>query len=202
MAYCEVRAVLGGWKGSEAFVEAEALAKRAVELDSYDYANHWDLAYVYLNSGRFDQALSEYRRAILLNPNDADLLAEMAEMLVYTGRPEEAIAQISQAMVINPRFPDWYHWNLGWAAYNAKDYDGALEQLNQMSDPPNDVRLFVAAAHAQLGDVGAAEAALGVFLDERASPYTIADVRKRGRFKHRQDEEHWLDGLRKAGLPD
>ncbi len=202
MAYCEVRAVLGGWKDSEAFVEAEALAKRAVELDSDDYANHWDLAYVYLNSGRFDQALSEYRRAILLNPNDADLLAEMAEMLVYTGRPEEAIAQISQAMVINPRFPDWYRWNLGWAAYNAKDYDGALEQLNQMSDPPNDVRLFVAAAHAQLGDVGAAEAALGRFLDERASPYTIADVRKRGRFKHRQDEEHWLDGLRKAGLPD
>ncbi len=40
---------IAGWADEAALVEAEELARRAVDsLDPNDYANHWDLAIVYL----------------------------------------------------------------------------------------------------------------------------------------------------------
>jgi tetratricopeptide (TPR) repeat protein len=105
-------------------------------------------------------------------------------------------------MVINPYYPDWYRWNLGWAFYNAKDYDKALRSLNQIADPHSDVRLLLAAVYAQQGNTEAATAALQGYLKNKDSRYTIQDVKQGGCFKHQGDEIHWIEGLRKAGLPD
>lgn len=202
LAYCEVRSVLCGWQSAEAIAQAEEYARHAIELGPADYANHWDLAFVLLNEGHFDRALAEYDRAYQLNPNDADLLAEIAEMRIYVGQPQEAVRLIRRAMTLNPHFPDWYLWNLGWAFYHEKRYDDALREFARMSEPQNDIWLFVAAAHAQLGNREEAEVALKTFLQNRNAPYTIADAKKRGNFRRKEDEEHWIDGLRKAGLQD
>ena len=71
-----------------------------------------------------------------------------------------------------------------------------------LSVAPIDVQLFIAAAYAQKGNKAIAKAALKVFLGSREAPYTIQDVKKRGHFKNGEDEEHWLNGLREAGLPE
>jgi TolB-like protein/class 3 adenylate cyclase/cytochrome c-type biogenesis protein CcmH/NrfG len=200
-AYTCARSVVSGWMGREVLEEALELAQKAVALDPDDYGNHWDLAYVALNLGRFDQSLSEYERAVLLNPNDADLLCEMAVMLIRIGEPARGIRQIKRAMEINPYFPEWYTWNLGWGYFNARQYKAAIEELGKMNDPPKNVWLARAAAHARLGQKSQAREALGRFIIFDPG-CTIEDQRKREIFKKPEDEEHWLESLRMAGLTD
>lgn len=200
MAYMAVQSWLAGWADDSILAEAEEHARRAVSLDQNDYANHWDLAFVYLNTRRFEMALEEYSRAAALNPNDADLLSEMAETLVYAGETDLALKQLSEAMRRNPFYPDWYRWVLGWALFNAERYEEARTELNRMSRPPQHVNLLCAGIAAMLGDDGAATAALARFLSYRPG-WTIEKERARSTFRHRRDEERWLTALATAGLP-
>ncbi len=200
LAYCEARSVMCGWRDPAVLVDAEADARRAVELAPDDYSVHWDLAFVHLNRGEFERAHSEYERAYQLNKNDPDLLCEMAEMKVYLGLADEAVPLILSAMELNPYFPDWYRWNLGWALFNAKQYDEALLEYGRMFKPPNDIHLSVAAAFARAGKQRDAEASIGQFLNVVQRPYTVDDARRRVRFRFEHDEEHWIEALRMAGL--
>lgn len=200
LAYCEARSVMCGWRDPAVLFDAEVDARRAVELAPDDYSVHWDLAFVHLNRGEFERAHSEYDRAYQLNKNDPDLLCEMAEMKVYLGLADEAVPLILSAMELNPYFPDWYRWNLGWALFNAKQYDEALQEYGRMFKPPNDIHLSVAAALARAGKQHDAEAAIGQFLNVVQRPYTIDDARRRVRFRSEHDEEHWVEALRMAGL--
>jgi TolB-like protein len=200
LAYMAVQSWLAGWADDSILAEAEEHARLAVSLDPNDYANHWDLAFVYLNTCRFEMALEEYGRAAALNPNDADLLSEMAETLVYAGETDLALKQLNEAMRRNPFYPDWYRWVLGWALFNAERYEEARTELNRMSRPPQHVNLLCAGIAAMLGDDGAAKAALARFLSHRPG-WTIAKERARSTFRHHRDEERWLAALAAAGLP-
>ena len=200
-AYTCARCVVAGWSEHQSLWEALEAAQKAVALEPDDYSVHWDLAYVTLNLGHFEESLSNYERAMLLNPNDADLLCEMAAMLTRIGDPERGIQQIKRAMRINPYYPDWYVWNLGWCYFNARMYAEALEELVKISDPPKNVWLARAAAHARLGHKNRALQMVQRFqtLDPDCR---IADQKQREIFKRHDDEEHWLESLRMAGLPD
>ena len=200
-AYALVRAILCGWHERAEMERAEAYAKRAVQLDPFDYSNHWDLAFVYLNAGRFGQAMSEYEKARRFNPNDADLLVEMAEAMISVGRTQEGIEQILRAMQINPQTPDWYRWVLAWGYFNARQYDEAEEQIGHMIAPQSDVSLLMAAVHAYRGETAKAEASVKFFLNSHHT-FTIDDLKKRVSFRNVEDQEHWLEGLRIAGLKD
>jgi class 3 adenylate cyclase/TolB-like protein len=202
LAYCEARSVMCGWRDASELADAEAAARRAVELAPDDYSVHWDLAFVHLNRGEFERALSEYDRAYQLNRNDPDLLCEMAEMKIYLGLAEEAVPLIRAAMKLNPYFPDWYRWNLGWALFNAKRYDEALQEYGRMFKPPIDIHLSVAAALVRAGKQTEAEVAVKRFLNLVERPYTIEDARRRVRFRFERDEDTWLETLRLAGLQD
>jgi TolB-like protein len=200
LAYTGVQAWIAGWADEAALAEAENRARLAVSLDPADYANHWDLAFVYLNTRRFDLALDEYTMAASLNPNDADLLAEMAEMLVFEGQTQRALDQLGEAMRRNPFYPDWYRWVLAWALFNAERFGEALGELERMSRPPAHVDLLRAALRAKLGDSAGASGALSRFLADRPG-WSIAKEKARGAFRREEDEARWLDALAAAGLP-
>lgn len=199
LAYLAVQRWIAGWADESALAEAEALARHAVSLDPNDYANHWDLAVVYLNTRRFDLAREEYVKAVNLNPNDADLLAEMAETLVFAGESELAQRQLQEAMRRNPFHPDWYRWVLSWAHFNCDRFDEALAELERMNRPPTHVELLRAATLAKLGKAGAARAALDRFLGDRPG-WSVTKERARITLQRRQDEERWLGALTLAGL--
>lgn len=199
LAYLSVQRWIAGWADESALAEAEELARRAVALDANDYANHWDLAIVYLNTRRFEQAREEYAKAAKLNPNDADLLAEMAETLVFAGESDLAERQLQEAMRRNPFHPDWYRWVLSWAHFNCDRFEDALAELGRMNRPPAQVELLRAAALAKLGKDAAARRALHRFLEERPG-WSVAKERARITLQRREDEERWLGALALAGL--
>jgi len=200
-AYTSARSVVAGWAKRDTLWEALEAAQKALTLDPDDYSNHWDLAYVTLNLGYFDEAASEYDRAILLNPNDADLLCEMAVALIRVGRAQEGIDKIGRAMKINPYYPDWYIWNLGWSYFNARRYGEAIDELTKIANPAKNVWLVRAAAYARLEQPEAARQMLEKFL-ALDPECRLADQREREIFKDPEDEAHWLESLRLAGLPE
>ena len=202
LAYSHVRAYQEGWtENPDATLKrAEELAKRALDLND-DFDGHWNLAIAYWNQGEFDKSFIEYDAARKLNPNNPDLAADMAEALIYAGEPEKAITQIREAMRHNPEtIPFWYEWNLARAYYMAKRYQEAIDAIGRITDPPNDVLLITAASKAQLGDIDAAKIEMEQF-SANDPEWSIAKAAERY-FRYDNDRQHWLDGLRKAGLKE
>jgi adenylate cyclase len=201
LAYSYVREYQEGWtEDPDATLKrAEELAKKALDLND-DFDGHWSLAIVYWNQGKFDKSFIEYETARKLNPNNPDLAADMAEALIYAGEPDKAITQIREAMLHNPEVPYWYWWNLARAYYMAKRYEEAIDAAGKITDPPNDVLLITAASKAQLGDLDAARAEMAQF-SKNDPEWSIAKAAERY-FRRDSDRQHWLNGLRKAGLKE
>ena len=94
---------------------------------------------------------------------------------------------------------------LGLARQMLKEYSKGLPLLRELTFPVPDMRqghVFLAANLAQLGqlDKAYAEAAEVLRIDPK---YTIAGTQRRpALFKRPEHVEHFLDGLRKAGLPE
>ena len=201
LSYLYVREFQNGWSEDRngSLKKAEEIAKKALAIND-DFDGHWSLASVYWNQGEFEKSLNEYDAARQLNSNNPDLAADMAEALVYGGEPEKAIMQIKEAMLRNPIIPYWYWWNLGRAYYMAKRYQEAIDAIAKIADPPNDVLLITAASKAQLGNLDAAKSDMAAF-SKNDPDWSIA---KSAEYYYRNDSDrqHWLDGLRKAGLKE
>lgn len=211
LSYVITRSVANGWLNADHMVAAEAHARKAVKLDPHDYAPYWDLGYCLLGQGKLKQALVQYDRAMDLYENFTDqldrkhgLLAEVAEAYVFDGRPEDAIKMLERAK----RFPDWYTWNLGWAYYNARDYDCAIKELESMRAKPGDegyvmeIQLMLAAAYAQKGNQTMAKNSLTLFRSIKGKIPSLKSLEGRVKFRNKRDRDHWVDGLRMAGLPE
>jgi len=208
-AYTLTRSIAMGWEDASRIAEAKGWAEKAVGLDGDDYATHWDLAFVLLYGGEFDEALRTYEVALDLYENRTDhldrkhgLLAELAEAYLYAGEPDKAIDFLERAK----RVPDWYKWNLAWAYFNKGRYQTALDELNSMASQPGDrayvpdVDLLRSATLAKLERKTEAQRVLGLYL--AANPgYSTKNVQKRAQFKRASDQQHWIDALHDAGLP-
>ena len=211
LSYAITRSVANGWLGDAQLKIAEQHARKAVKLDPYDYAPYWDLGYCLIGQGKLKQALTQYDKALDLYENYTDmldrkhgLLAEIAEAYIFDGRPKDAIKMLERAK----RVPDWYSWNLGWAHYNARNYDDAIKELEGMRAKPGDegyvmeVQLMLAAAYAQKGNPTMAKNAVGLFRSKKGRSHNVKNLEKRVKFRNKKDRDHWVDGLRKAGLPE
>jgi len=207
LSYVITRSVQLGWLDEAELETAEKHAREAVRLDPHDYAVFWDLGYCLLGKGDLDGALKEYAKALDLYENFTDLLdrkhgllAEIAEAYIFDGRPQEAIKLLKRAR----RSPDWYTWNLGWAYYNARDYDAAIKELECIRSKPGDeehvfdVQLMIAACYAQKGNTLMAHNNLGLFEAGQNTKLDLEAMRKRIKFRNAADGDHWIEGLRKA----
>ena len=210
LGYSRMNRVLEGWAPAEAAAEAESFAKRAVHLSPDDHDTHWALGFIYSARGRPQLGFSEFEAARRLNPNDANMLAEMAETLTQLGRHEEAVAQVRQALALNPYAPEWYRWMLGWALHHARDYEGSIAELERILAPNNEVRLILAANHARLAEIGDPDRKVRHKLEAnrhcsefllRRPDWTVERERSTVHFEQLTDREHWVNGLRLAGVP-
>src|SRR5436190_561042 len=180
----------------------EALA--AVEADSEDAWAHHGLAYSYLFARRFDDAIAEFELALRLNPNFAFSQAFYAVTLCYAGRYEEGDIAIRRALRLSPRDPLAAIY-LGLGAYiqfAARRYDEAIqlarESLRQRCDFVGAHRVLTAAAGMAGDDELAAIALQG--LRQVQPNISLGWIARELPMKQTEDREHYLDGLRRAGL--
>ncbi|HEX6102654.1 MAG TPA: tetratricopeptide repeat protein, partial [Alphaproteobacteria bacterium] len=184
----------------ESLEAAVELARRAVELDRLDARGFAELGFANLYKKRHDEALADYARATALNPNDADIIAEYADALVYAGQPEKSVELLERAMRLNPYYPDWYLWYLADAYITMGRHTEVIATVQRMQNP-DEGRRMLAASFAHLGMMDQARAQAREVL--RLHPgFTISRWRDRPPYRDQAILEQFIEGMRKAGLPD
>ena len=181
---------------------AEKAARKAIELDPHDYFSHWPMAFVLVRLRRYQEGLAEYEKTLALNPNDSRLLDDMSTALCLAGHPAKAIEQSGLAIQLDPLHPEWFFGNLGLAHYMLRDYDAAIAVMAGMVNIAHGSHLDIrAAAYAQAGLEPEARSTMSEFLRMRPNR-NIRQTRNELPFRDPDDLEHFLEGLRKAGMPE
>ena len=135
-----------------------------------------------------------------LNPNDADIIAEYADSLAYAGEPQKSIALLEKAMRLNPYYPDWYLWNLADAYCTLQQPADVIATIQRMENP-DEGRRMLAASFAELGMMAEAQAQAREVM--RLHPdFSISRWRLRPPYRDPAILERYIEGLRKAGLPE
>jgi hypothetical protein len=225
MAYGRVLSYFENYPNAGTIAEGIQYADLSVELDPYDYDNHWVAAFVHLANGSAQQAEMHMNEALYLNEEDLNmnLLNEMADILTYLGRTDDAIKLLERAR----RTTDWNHYSMAWCLFfKGMDdpifYDRALEETRKTYWQPgeeeyeHDIQLLVAAIHIQKAanfrslnqpeyeqeQNDKAQKALALFQNRR-SAWTRADELKRLPFAGggQRNRDHWDDALTKLGWP-
>jgi len=196
--------VYGTRSPHEGFSAAEALARRAVALDSTDAEARARLGMTLWMRGDFAGALAEVERALALSANLAYAHGIRGSTLVFSGSPEEGVAALSTAIRLDPRDPNLAarvnHTACG--LYLCGRYEEAIEVAKRgiYSYPKHPMCYrWLAAAFGQLGRRPEAEAALRQAID--IAPASFATfVRGDLAWVHPEVHASCLDGLRKAGF--
>jgi len=154
-----VNALDGDYLNPAALDRAYHLAGRAVQLDPNLPEAHAVLGQALCRRRQHEAAIAEFERAMALNPNFTDW--RFAEVLVYAGYAARAIEVVERHMRLDPfHMPLAAQW-LGSAHYMLKQYPQALPRLQEyVSRSPNSRggRVWLAATHAQLGNIEQARA--------------------------------------------
>lgn len=184
---------------------ATPLAHRALELDDSDPWGHMALGYLAITDRQTDEAVRHFRTALDLNPNFAAAYGYVGLALALDARSDEAVHHFQLAIRMSPRDPlnGAFFTGLSVAHYLAGRYDEAIKWARQSVQ----WRYGFIGGHrilcASLAQAGRAEEAksamhalrqlqpdISVAWIRDAVPYTPAPM------------EHFLDGMRKAGLED
>jgi adenylate cyclase len=178
-----------------------AMASRAIELDPDDSRSHSVLAHMLFFDRRWDESAKEFEISLRLNPNDANTWEDLAGLKGVEGRGVEAVACIEKALRLNPHPPSYYFWTLGFAQYAAGRYEAAVEALTNEATYRTGSRRILAAALAQLGRLREAreEGKLYLMGDRE---FTIGNWVEAMPFRDTATQDRFVDGLRKAGLPE
>jgi len=125
---------------------------------------------------------------------------------VWLGEPEAAIERAARAMRLSPNDPQVFNMQAGIAAahFVAGRYADALSsaELSIHGKPDYTLSTFVAAASAALaGDKAAAKKATAR-LRGISPELRISNLSDHFPIRRPEDFKHWVEGLRKAGLPE
>lgn len=203
-------AVIGwtqGWACPEEVEEAVRCAREVVEEGGEDdpTALAW-AAHALTFLGRdYEGGLAASERALMLAPNSGAALFLGGWNRLYVGDWRTAVAWIERAMRLSPVDPAMFYFaaTLGAAHFVGEEYEATVAWVRRaIRDRPNYLvaHRLLAASLAQLGRVEEARASIPALLAV-APGYTVADAARHSAFRS-PTRECYLDGLRRAGLPE
>lgn len=199
------------WQPSIALTrKAYRHARRAAELDATDHGAQCILGFTHLVRREFEAARRHLDRALELNPNDTQTLAHVCMAKAYLGEPEVGVEAGELALRLDPYYPDWYAGSLGAARFMARDYEGAIAQLSAVPEAICDTPAYLAAALAYVGRHSECASWRDLlhrqYEQRRAQGELATDVGcidwliSINPFRLSNDREHFMTGLRMAGI--
>lgn len=211
LSYSLTTGVIFGWSDDPRawLAEARKLAERAANLDENNAWVQCVLGLDQFTAKQPEKAIGHYRKAIALNPSFALGYGYLALQLAFiAGKTDEAIEQAERAMRLSPRDPELYHflYAIGMAHFVAGRYDDAATWAEKAeNERPASIGFgplrLLAATYAHLGRSDEAREAFASVLE--VTPHISATgIRNAIHFSRPEDLERYLDGLRKAGLPE
>lgn len=146
--------------GSQALARAAQLAESARQIDPDIPEVHWAIGFVHTQGRHHALAIDSLQRAIELNRSYADAYALLGGIYTYIGAPEKSIPLLRTALRLDPQGGYLYFMLLGRAYLFENDIDQALINLREAvarNAVDVETRIYLAAAFAAAGDIGAAE---------------------------------------------
>ncbi|UVC13579.1 BTAD domain-containing putative transcriptional regulator [Mesorhizobium onobrychidis] len=192
----------------EETAEATRLAKRAIELGWDDAIalsyGGYVLGYV---GGDVEESAACIERALGLNPNLAAAWGYSAWVQACLGEPEKAVERAAQAMRLSPFDPRFFVWEFctALAHFCAGRYNDAAEWAKRsLRSQPNyaSATRVATASYVLAGRLSEAEKMMARLreLDPTLRLSNLAEVLPP--FYRTDDRSRYIEGLRKAGLPD
>jgi adenylate cyclase len=178
-----------------------AAAQKALGLDEGDSECHRILSEIYLFQKKYDEAEYHNERALSLNPNDPRLVVQRGYLLAYVGRADEGVEWVNKVLKLDPFHPENYYANLGIILHAAHRYEDAVDVFKRVPLPQASHQAYLASCHAHLGQSNLAKEHADKIL-ELEPDFTIASYSTTLRYKQPADVDHYLSGLREAGLPE
>lgn len=208
-AWCYVVRKVNGWMGNDLareVAETRRLARRATELGRDDaVALCWGgyaLSYV---AGEVDGGLAYIDQALSLNPNLAAAWNFSGWIRIFIGEHQSAIDRLERALRLSPRDPTVFHMRLGIAYANlfAGHYDTASSAARDALRDQTWVGglRILAASKALAGHLDEAREAVDLLLQSDPA-LRISNLKDRISPLQPEDFAKYVDGLRKAGLPE
>ena len=196
-----------GWDEDavQTYARAGDAARRAVAIDDGDAHAHAALAMYDVFQGRHDEGRRRLRRALDLDPNSAFVNGYLGVSYGFAGDYDTALPILDHAIRLSPRDPLLTIWHLckGWAAFNRN----VIGRLSNSRRPlsrlivsfltytlcwrPHTAISAMLPRQGSIGRVSAANAGGDGFRERLNRPFGTPAQR-----------EHFLDGLRRAGLPE
>lgn len=186
--------------------EALAAALKAVELDPEDAAAHCSLGRVRYLRGEHNLAIPELETALELNPSLAWGHYSIGAAKVFTGRSSEAIAHLETAISLSPRDPNMGSFLVRMADAHLfmRDYEGAVNWARKALQQPHFQWSRYAVLISALGHLGRLAEAEHYLqeLSAKRPDFSIEFVRETHLFSDPEETEFYLEGLRKANVPE
>jgi adenylate cyclase len=194
---------------AESLAAALAAAKKALASDDKDPVAYFALGRVYMMRGQHDASVAELETAISLNPSFAMAYHGLGSALMLSGRLEEAVEALDQALRLSPRDP------VSWGTLCFRSLTCTLLQQHEAAakwgrravHEPRAAKggywsyAVLASALGNLGQTAEAREAVDEAL-RRKPDLSLSYLAKTLPTKHPGGLEPYLDGLRKAGLPE
>ena len=187
--------------------EAEAFAKKSLELDPSLAEARGQLATIFCLRRQFEKAIAEGERAIGIDPNNAAIMAVHTITLnnVNVGRYEEALALIERAIRINPKPAPYYINQLGRANEGLGRYAKAIDAYKSgLSKQPNDMLAWIGLTISSFLTDDMVEAKKAAAEVLRIQPAFSIDLYKKIFFVSEETNRGrlYINALRKAGIPE
>ncbi|MCE3247372.1 MAG: adenylate cyclase protein, partial [Geminicoccaceae bacterium] len=162
------------------------------------------LAYVQLADRKYDDALAQVEQAIARAPGDSWGYETRARVLTAAGRHQEALGAMEQALRLDPKPPALFFNTLGRVRFALKDYASAAESLEKaekamIAEENWQTAYYLHATYAYLGRTNELEELHQTWMFPQ---FNLTAVRMDAFYQHDEDMEHYLTGLRRAGVAE
>ncbi len=200
--------LLGFTDEPEATLEwADEAGRKALTLDDKDPVAHWALGRVRVLRGDLDRAIAELDTAIHINPSYAHAYYGLSFAQTLAGMTDEALENNKMAIRLSPHDPSLWTFYAGRTItlIARREFEDAViwarKTVLQAHSGSWWTHAVLAIALAHSGDTAAARAAIEEL--RIVQPDFSEDfIRRRLLFRDPAHLDLFLDGLRKAGLPE
>jgi len=179
-------------------------AEKALALDDSIPQIYLTRSILYLSQRQHSAALEAARRTVEVHPDYVDGQAALAFIQSYSGLFEPALESLARARRINPQGTGIYMAVEGRILFMLRRYDDAKRILEKALDrnPAFDrIHKHLAATLVELGQLDdaawEAEEALAISPD-----ISLTSERRESLYLHDSDRDHYIEALRKAGIPE
>lgn len=117
------------WKQCHMYQSVETLWATTAAQNPKAFLAHTDLADIYMDEGKTDAAIQQYRMSLALRM-DPEICHNLGNALLETGRPDEAFAYFKKSIEMAPEYPIAYS-DLGNMYLQKGQVDLAIEYIQK-----------------------------------------------------------------------